>query len=157
MWNNKISKHGSNVRLRLTWLVYAIWLMLSVSVHAQSAEILVISHPEVNQDAVNQMQLRRIFSLKQRTWNDGSPISLIVLSSDNDQHVAILCQQLKIFPYQLEREWNKLIYSGQASPPFVAVSSAEMQSLVTSTPGAIGYLYSESASANVNIIEVEGP
>lgn len=131
MWNNKISKHGSNVRLRLTWLVYA-----------QSAEILVIFHPEVNQDAVNQMQLRRIFSLKQRTWNDGSPISLIVLSSDNDQHVAFLRRQLKIFPYQLEREWNKLIYSGQASPPIVTVSSTEMQSLVTSKPGAIGYLYS---------------
>ncbi|MDM7859270.1 hypothetical protein QTP81_01455 [Alteromonas sp. ASW11-36] len=143
--------------LRLTWLVYAIWLMLSFSVHAQSAEMRVIAHPDVTQNSVSQRQLRRIFSLKQRTWEDGSAISLIVLSSDNEQHIAFLRQQLQMFPYQLEREWNKLVYSGQASPPVVAVNNAEMRSLVASTPGAIGYLLTETTPTNVKIIEVESP
>lgn len=130
---------------------------LSQSVLAQSSPMVVITHPEVSQQSVTQRQLRRIFMLKQRSWNDGSPISLIVLSSDNLEHAQFLREQLKMFPYQLEREWNKLIYSGQSAPPIVATDSENMLSLVASTPGAIGYLVNATANDNVTVLKVTRP
>ena len=114
----------------------------------------VIAHSEVTQQALSQRQLQRIFMLKQRAWQDGQPITLIVFSSDNQRHSAFLRQHLKMFPYQLEREWNKLIYSGQSAPPVVATDPDKMLELVASTPGAIGYLVSTPPGSAVKVIEV---
>lgn len=111
---------------------------------AQNLDAKVIAHQEVNQDTISERQLRRVFMLKQRSWEDGSKISLVVFSSEDQKHVLFLRHMLKLFPYQLEREWNRLIYSGQSAPPFIATDTKTMLSIVSSTPGAIGYVVSEA-------------
>ncbi len=45
-----------------------------------------------------------------------------------------------MFPYQLDRAWQKLTFSGIGTPPAEVSSAAEMLKLLQSTPGAIGYL-----------------
>lgn len=137
--------------------ILSLVLLLAVgAANGQTSEkaTVVIAHGEVSQQVLTQRQLQRIFMLKQRAWGDGQAISLIVFSSDSQQHSAFLRQHLKMFPYQLEREWNKLIYSGQSAPPVVATDPETMLELVASTPGAIGYLVGTTPSAAVNVIEV---
>lgn len=113
------------------------------SANAQKLDAEVIAHNGVNQDSISERQLRRVFMLKQRSWEDGSKISLVVFSSEDEKHALFLRHLLKLFPYQLEREWNKLIYSGQSAPPIIATDTTTMLSIVSSTPGAIGYVVSE--------------
>lgn len=141
------------IRLLLLMIAFG----LCQGVFAQSSEMVVITHPDVTQQSVTQRQLRRIFMLKQRSWSDGSPISLIVLSSDNIEHAQFLRDQLKMFPYQLEREWNKLMYSGQSAPPIIATDTKNMLSLVSSTPGAVGYLVNSAPDSSVTVLEVIRP
>ena len=114
--------------------------------YAQQSEIHteVIANPNVVQHSISTRQLRRVFMLKQRTWDDGRPISLIVFPSDNETHSLFLRHSLRLFPYQLDREWNKLVYSGQAAPPIIVSDIESMVHIVGSTPGAVGYLVSSS-------------
>ncbi|WP_100644091.1 hypothetical protein [Alteromonas facilis] len=144
--------------MRRLSLLALILLIFPGELVAENGDSVVIAHPQVAQSSVNHQQLRRIFLLKQRTWDDGSPISLIVFASDNNTHSEFLRQRLKMFPYQLEREWNKLIYSGQSAPPVVATNTEDMLNIVASTPGAIGYLVTQQPAmarhGRVKIIEV---
>ncbi|MBT0586757.1 hypothetical protein [Alteromonas oceanisediminis] len=152
--NTHTLKHGGAV-LKFFHLVICLLLTLfSYEIGAQQVDTYVIAHPAVTQASVSERQLRRIFMLKQRTWDSGEPISLIVFSSDNNKHSQFLKQTLKLFPYQLEREWNKLIYSGQSAPPMIATSTQNMLKLVSNTPGAIGYIVSSAPDQAVKIIEV---
>ena len=45
-----------------------------------------------------------------------------------------------MFPYQLERQWNRLTYSGIGEPPVVVGNVEEMKRMIAETPGSIGYL-----------------
>ncbi|WP_124916946.1 hypothetical protein [Alteromonas flava] len=139
-------------------LLMMIALLFSSELIAENGASVVIVHPQVAQGEVDRQQLRRIFLLKQRTWDDGAPISLVVFASDDEKHRAFLRQRLNMFPYQLEREWNKLIYSGQSAPPAIAMDTEDMLLLVASTPGAIGYVLAPQAIENsisrVKVIEV---
>lgn len=107
---------------------------------AQADDARVIAHADVSQNTISERQLRRVFMLKQRSWEGGQAISLVVFSSENEKHAIFLRHQLKLFPYQLEREWNKLIFSGQSAPPIIATDTETMLRIVSSTPGAIGYI-----------------
>jgi ABC-type phosphate transport system substrate-binding protein len=116
----------------------------------------VIANLNVGQDSISVRQLRRVFMLKQRSWEDGQPISLIVFSSEDEKHAAFLRHSLKLFPYQLDREWNKLVYSGQSAPPIVASDAESMLQIVGSTPGAVGYLVSSSIDAKEELEDLIG-
>lgn len=123
------------------------------STDAQDLDARVIAHSKVNQDTISERQLRRVFMLKQRSWEDGSQISLVVFSSEDEKHALFLRSRLKLFPYQLEREWNKLIYSGQSAPPIIATDTQTMLRIVSSTPGAIGYIVSQSTEGTQDLID----
>ena len=122
------------------------------SLYASDIDTQVIANPTVNQDTITERQLRRVFMLKQRSWDDGAKISLIVFSNEDAKHALFLRQSLKLFPYQLEREWNKLIYSGQSAPPVIAADTQTMLEIVSSTPGAIGYLVNNPNDSTENLV-----
>lgn len=137
-------------------LLFIASLILHQDVRAETEQSYVIVHKDVVQDSISDRHLRRIFMMKTRSWPNGQPVSLIVFASDNAKHAKFLKQTLKLFPYQLDREWNKLVYSGQSSPPVVASDTEHMMQIVSSTPGSIGYIVDDIPNGSVKILEVTG-
>lgn len=45
-----------------------------------------------------------------------------------------------MFPYQLNRIWHKLTYSGLGIAPTVVQSEQELVNAIINTPGSIGYI-----------------
>lgn len=107
----------------------------------------IINNPVVPD--ISEQFLREVFSGKMRHWPDGKLIKVIVLKADSPLHQAFIQQRLRMFPYQVQRLWNKRIYSGRADPPIVVNDINAMRTTVVNTPGAIGYLPSV-ASAEKN-------
>ena len=99
-------------------------------------------------------EVRDIFTSRKQYWSGGSKITVFVLDSDTPAHQAFCRQVLNMFPYQLDRLWNQIIYSGQGERPKTVESESALINAVASTPGAIGYIYDEATSVNVHEVVI---
>jgi hypothetical protein len=61
-----------------------------------------------------------------------------------------------MYPYQLDRIWNKLTYSGLGVAPITVISAAELIDAVKRTPGAIGYVEKLKDEKGFYVIDVKG-
>jgi hypothetical protein len=50
--------------------------------------------------------------MRQTTWSNGQAITVNVLPNQHQTHQAFSTKVLGMFPYQLDRIWNKLVFSG---------------------------------------------
>ena len=100
----------------------------------------VIAHNEVSQHSLTTSQLRRIYTMRQLYWADDNAITVFVLPSKHELHKTFSKERLQIFPYQLNRIWHKLTYSGLGVAPVIVNSPEELILAVMRTPGAIGYV-----------------
>ncbi|MBN7823597.1 hypothetical protein [Bowmanella dokdonensis] len=134
----RISKSG--------WLLgIALCCSVILPLRAQEvvSEVQVIVSDSINLDELSAAQLRRIFTMRQRQWPSGEPIKVYVLPNQDPLHQHFTKSQLSMFPYQLERLWNKLVYSGLSERPLEVYSQDQMLKAIGATPGAIGYLSKE--------------
>lgn len=115
-------------------------LILTCLCPSKSTAIEVVTHPKVSDLSLTTLQLRRIFTMRQLRWSDDTPISIFVLPSQHYIHHRFSKEHLKIFPYQLNRIWHKLTYSGLGVAPTVVQSEQELVDAIIKTPGSIGYI-----------------
>ncbi|WP_343814282.1 hypothetical protein [Colwellia asteriadis] len=99
----------------------------------------VITHKSITQQSLTTSQLRRIFTMRQTYWSNNNAITIFVLPSQHQLHRSFSKERLAIYPYQLERIWNKLTYSGLGVAPTVVDTPEALIQAVLNTPGAIGY------------------
>lgn len=133
------------------WRLMALVLCLSVSSYSFSNEVIV--HPGVDK-SLSRNTLRSIYSMKLQTWDDGSEITVFILDPVGEDHRNFCLEVLNIFPYQLQRVWDVLVFSGTGQSPIVVESEQEMIERVKSTPGSIGYVIKMEVPADVKKISV---
>lgn len=140
--------------IRLTQITFILLMISSTVVFADERAISVLVNSDVQTEELTPAQLRKIFSMRQTVWPDGQPIAVFVLKTENSAHQALCKYVLKMFPYQIERLWNKLAYSGLGDKPTELKSEKEMLEKLSSTPGAIGYSLNFKRIEQVNKITV---
>jgi ABC-type phosphate transport system substrate-binding protein len=59
-----------------------------------------------------------------------------------------------MFPHQLRRAWDRLVYSGTGQAPVMVESEEEMREKVAASPGAIGYLSDAMIDQGVEVVKV---
>lgn len=114
----------------------------------------VITNTSVDVKSLTKAQLRRIYSMRQLRWENNEKITVFVLPSSQSLHQRFSKQKLKIFPYKLDRIWNKLIYSGLGTAPIVVDTEQALIEAVTKTSGAIGYVEDLTEVKDANVIHV---
>ena len=62
------------------------------------------------------------------------------MPDEHPLHIAFSKHVLHVFPYQLRAAWNRLVFSGTGEEPTLVRSEQKMRAVISSTPGAIGYL-----------------
>lgn len=129
------------------------WALI-VSVNAHSIDI--ITHSTVNIHSLTVSQLRRIYSMRQVLWPSGKPIVVFVLPSKNKLHQSFAKKILRMFPYQLDRIWNKLTYSGVGTAPILVADEKSLIDAVSKTPGAIGYVEQAPKNQNIFVVNIKG-
>ena len=116
--------------------------------------IRVIVNPSVAVQQLTTSQARWIFSMRQTSWPDGQAIKVFVLESQNPAHSVFAKTILGVFPYQLERTWNQLAFSGLGDKPFTVTDEAQMLEMVSQQSGAIGYVVTNAASLGTQVIQI---
>ncbi len=128
---------------------------LAFSKPSEALEIVVNRSVTVNQ--LSHVELQAIFTMRLRVWPDGMPIRVFVLGDNAPEQIEFSKKLLDIFPYQLRRYWDRMVFSGTGQAPIELSSPEEMYSRVASTPGAIGYLPLEAIGNQIRIIKVTNP
>lgn len=112
-------------------------------------------HPSVNEPLLTTSQLRRIYTMRQIQWADGHRITVYVLPRQHSLHLQFSKEHLQMFPYQLDRIWNKLTYSGLGVAPITVNTPEALLDAVSKTPGAIGYVDSVKGVEAVNVVQIK--
>ncbi|MEP0357568.1 MAG: hypothetical protein ABJH06_09230 [Paraglaciecola sp.] len=129
---------------------FLFFLMIPV-VYGLETDAQVFVNASVKLDDMTKIQARRIFSMRQTSWPDHSLITVYVMESSHQTHKVFSTQLLGLFPYQLDRIWNKLVYSGLGEEPIKVKNEQEMLDKISNTPGAIGYLLNNLQIDNANV------
>ncbi|TWX55183.1 hypothetical protein [Colwellia hornerae] len=115
----------------------------------------VITNITADTASITTTQLRRIYSMRQIKWANGVPITIFVLSSTHPTHQKFCKDTLRLFPYQLDRIWDKLTFSGMGISPTVVMSEKALIKAVQSTTGAIGYIENINEVSDVNLLKID--
>jgi len=120
-----------------------------------SPNIQVITNPENHQQNLTFQSLRAIFSMRWKTWENGTPIQVFVLKDNHELHANFTKQFIGVFPHQLRKAWDRLVFSGTGQAPVEVNSLEEMLVKINSTPGAIGYITTDKVDESVKTILLE--
>ncbi len=93
--------------------------------------------------------------MRQTQWSDGQRITVFVLPRHHVLHLQFSKERLEMFPYQLDRIWNKLTYSGLGVAPITIISPEALIDAVKKTPGAIGYVEKLKDENGFYVIEIK--
>ena len=132
-------------------LYFSFTLFLTSPLYAQN----LLVHKNLSISSISQDKLRAIYSMRTRVWSDGTPITVFILNPDSTVHRDFCLKKLEIFPYQLQRVWDVMVYSGTGQSPINLNSEAEMVREISLTPGAIGYISDTGVTDNVKIIDLQ--
>ena len=136
-------------------LVFLFLCLLESFSTASAVEIIVNNKNTVSSSYLTTYQVRQIYTMRQTVWPNGQSIVVYALPSDSILHKRFSKEVLKIFPYQLDRIWRKLTYSGLGNMPIIVSDLSELKRAVAGTPGAVGYLESINEEEVFNVIEIK--
>lgn len=130
----------------------AILFLLSTATYA--VDVIVNSSLDIS--TTTQSQLRSIFTMKVKRWNNNTPVKVFIMGGDSELHRKFCLQTLEVFPYQLQRIWDVMLFSGTGTIPVEVKDEAAMLEKVSNTPGAIGYILdSKGEIPNVKTLRLQ--
>ncbi|NQY87521.1 MAG: hypothetical protein HRT51_07185 [Colwellia sp.] len=137
--------------------LYSLCLLIFLScISVSTYAVNVIVHSSVSESVLTTSQLRRIYTMRLTQWMDGQRITVYVLPRHHLLHLQFSKERLEMYPYQLDRIWNKLTYSGLGVAPITIMSPEALVEAVRTTPGAIGYVEKLKDEKGFYVIEVKG-
>jgi len=139
-------------------LLLALLLGLSggLAICAQQGDAVeVIVNRSVTVASLSKYKLRTVFGMRLTAWPNGDAVRVFVLPDDNPVHRRFAKQQLGVFPHQMRRAWNNLVYSGLGQAPTEVATLQEMLQRVADTPGAIGYTLTGEDNAKLRILPIQ--
>ncbi|MCU7836410.1 MAG: hypothetical protein KZQ83_14320 [gamma proteobacterium symbiont of Taylorina sp.] len=127
-------------------------LLLFVS---NSYAVSIIVNESVSSSPASVKELRNIFTLQKRYWENGTKIHIFVFPDDDPLHRQFSKTVTKIFPHQYRRIWDRITFSGTGVAPITVYNLSEMLEKVGQTKNSIGYIEQPVDQQNIKIIDPE--
>ncbi len=127
-------------------------MLALVPLHVYSQHVIVHLDNEIT--SLSKNTLKAIFSMRLRSWPDGTPITVFVQSSDSVIHRKFCVSKLGVLPYQIQRTWDVLVFSGMGQSPIELKNEMEMKQKISQIKGAIGYVSEIGEAENVRPISM---
>jgi len=128
----------------ITVLVFLFLILVNCDIQAANENIVVAG----NIQRIDKPLLNAVFGRRLQHWDDGTPITVVVFPRQHPLHIKFCKEVLGVFPYQLHIAWDRMIYSGLGEAPVEVEDISEMKIILSSVPGAIGYLPETEVEGN---------
>lgn len=130
-------------------------LAVPVSAWAQSSSsgsLVVVANRAVPVEKIDPSQATQIFLKQVQTWPDGKPIQPIDIKEGAPLRMEFYSKITGRSPGQLRSYWARQAFTGMGFPPREVATAADVNKVVQTTPGAIGYLDRKNADAGVKVL-----
>jgi ABC-type phosphate transport system substrate-binding protein len=128
-------------------MIAAALAMAATLASAQAwAEVVVVVNPKAAETSMTKDEVTQYFLGKSTAFTpvdqaDGSPIRAEFYKKVADKDAA-----------QAKALWAKLVFTGKATMPKEAASSADVKKAVAANPKAIGYIEKSAVDASVKVV-----
>lgn len=112
--------------------------------------LVIISH---SKNIVSLADVKRLFSLSKKLLPDGDRASLAMLPMEAHETVEVFRFLLGTYPYQMQRKWDRAMFSGKGTAPQVFEDSLQLMTFVAENKGAIGYISVPNQAALMTLKE----
>ena len=144
-----------NKNIILLFFLLAQNICFALESNQLESPVLPVVNQQVQQDNISKHGLSAIFKMRLHKWKDGSAVTVFVLADDQPLHKAFCKTILNVFPHQMRRNWNRLVFSGSGQAPIQLDSTEEMINQLISTPGAIGYLRKSDIKEGIKVLRIQ--
>jgi len=134
-------------------LVFFIFVMFLAPFPATAGEVIIIANENVSTSLLNNDDIKQIFLGKRSSWEDGGKI-VIAVQYGTDASALFLKRYIMKNAYQYDIYWKKQVFTGRAKAPKFFESDQEIVRFVSETPGAIGYVLSDTDIGKAKTITV---
>ena len=135
-------------------LLIVLFILVFCPLRAAEAAIHILANEAVKTQTLSPAQVRLIFAGRTQFWPNGERVKVFVLHASNPIHTEFCRNVLQIYPYQLERIWQRNTYSGQGDAPIIVNSIEDMVAKVAATPGSIGYVNTETPPEGTYLLNI---
>lgn len=118
------------------------------------AEVLVVTGASSRLSSLSRNQVSDVFLGKVVSLPDGSSSILIDQPDSSPLREEFYMKVANKTAAQAKAHWAKLYFTGRAVPPYQGKDEAEVKTMVSSTPGAIGYIERSALDSSVKILFV---
>lgn len=136
------------------WRAWPSLLSLLLLLTGQAYAVDIIANVGAGIKSVSRLQCHTIFSGYNTHWQNDVEIRVVVMPENSKLHGAFTKKYLNLYPYQLRRIWDRQNYTGVRIPIVEVSSMQEMVKMVSTIPGAIGYIES-GASIPKSVARIE--
>ncbi|HFD33399.1 MAG TPA: phosphate ABC transporter substrate-binding protein [Gammaproteobacteria bacterium] len=116
------------------------------------AEVAIIANKGITVDSITPKEAKKIWLGKKKSMPGGGTIKLADLPVGNTARKDFYSSIVKKKEKQLKAYWAKITFTGKGYPPQVFDDEAAVVEWVASTPGAMGYVSSNSATDSVKVL-----
>lgn len=121
----------------------------------RAADIVTVVNKNLKQAIISKHGLSAVFKMRLLKWQDGTAVTVFVLADESPMHQYFCKKILNVFPYQMRKSWNQLVFSGSGQAPIQLESKEEMIRMVAATIGAIGYLSADDIEEGIKVLNIQ--
>ena len=132
-------------------------LLFLFALRADAAGVKVVVHASNTIDSITKAKAADLFLKRVTRWENGRAVTPVDQTEKSDARIAFTHDVLgKEVPW-VKSYWQKMIFSGRATPPAELSNDAQVLEFIRTNPDAIGYV-SEGAtlSGGVKSLSVKG-
>jgi len=124
-----------------------LWTGLALATDPQTVHIVVAASNPLS--SVSRSELISILSLQKRYWDNGERIVILLPPITNPDFSQFVIEHTGLYPYQLQRRWDRSRFAGRGRAPIKVSSPEEALRLLKTTPGALAFLPSRLKDTEV--------
>ncbi|HYK02572.1 MAG TPA: hypothetical protein VE974_12515 [Thermoanaerobaculia bacterium] len=127
-------------------IVAALGLFLLFSIQrAHAAEVKLVVHGTTALDTITKAKVADLFLKRVTRWEDGRAVTPVDQSEKSAARAAFTKDLLGKEVVWVKSYWQKMIFSGRATPPAELSTDTQVLEFVRTNAGAIGYVSESTA------------
>jgi phosphate transport system substrate-binding protein len=142
---------------KLIYLCFALALSVPLIAIAAGSDLAVVVNKANATNNLTKSELRKLVLGEQESWPGGMKVTVTLRVQGNSERVAVLKTVCRMSEDEYIQHSMHSDFVGAASnAPKIVSSAAAVRQMVSSTPGAIGFLPLSEVNDTVKVVSVEG-
>ncbi len=141
--------------IRTFAIMIFLFFVLAVA-YAQDTKLTVISNTKGAPTEMKMAELRSVLKGEKQRWSDGTKVQIALMKTSTPVGQSTCLKIYNMSADRVKRFWLEMSFAGNANAPNFYNTSAELESFVSTNPGAIGITSTYAGDGIIKITVIDG-